>query len=47
MDWQTGLVIVIELAALVFLVHRVFSGRRPRRSAKPDVPLSALVRKRS
>lgn len=46
------LVIAIELAALAFLANRFFGRQfvllpRVRRMAeKPDVPLSALVRKR-
>jgi len=49
MDWQMALVIGIELAAVAFLLQRLFAGRRPRSapSAKPDVPASALVRKRA
>jgi hypothetical protein len=48
MDWQMAIVIGIELAAVAFLLQRLFSGRRPRRTAgaKPDVAASALVRKR-
>lgn len=55
MDWQTALVIAIELVAVAFLVQRLVIGRRApfRRpthargpSARPDVAASALVRKR-
>jgi hypothetical protein len=51
MDWQTPLVIAIELAALAFLANRFFGrGRvlwpRSKRATKPDVPLASLVRKR-
>lgn len=47
MDWQTAVVIGIEVAAVGFLCQRLFSGRRPRPApGKPDVAVSALVRKR-
>lgn len=46
MDWQTALVLLIELAAVVFLVQRLVIGRRrPSAPSKPDVAVSALVRK--
>ncbi|MDQ3032803.1 MAG: hypothetical protein M3Y87_10325 [Myxococcota bacterium] len=49
MDWQTVVVIGIELAAVLFLVQRLVIGRRPRAPRAlqtPDVPTSALLRKR-
>lgn len=47
MDWQTAMVLAIELAAVAFLVQRLVIGRRARPVArqKPDVAASALVRK--
>ncbi|HEY8431393.1 MAG TPA: hypothetical protein VIL20_23595 [Sandaracinaceae bacterium] len=45
--WQWALVVVIEAAALLFLVSRLFGWRRrPRALTKPDVKTSALVRKK-
>lgn len=49
MDWQTATVIGIEVAAIAFLVQRLVIGRRPRAPRvlqTPDVPTSALTRKR-
>lgn len=43
--WQIALVVLIEALALAFLVSRLFP-RRPRALTKPDVKVSALVRKK-
>ncbi|AKF07692.1 hypothetical protein [Sandaracinus amylolyticus] len=46
MDWQTALVLLIELAAIAFLVQRLVLGRRAAPpAAKPDVAAGSLVRK--
>jgi|GEM_PF-2155337 len=46
MDWQFAAVVVIELCAIAFLISRFFPVRKPRVLTKPDVPVSALLRKR-
>jgi hypothetical protein len=48
LDWQTAAVIAIEAFAIAFLIRRLFVGRGPaeRTREEPDVPVSALVRRR-
>lgn len=46
MDWQSAFVVVIELAALAYLVSRFVPLKAPRVITKPDVPVRALLRKR-
>jgi hypothetical protein len=46
MDWQSAAVVLIELAALAFLVSRFLPAKKPRVLTKPDVPVRALLRKR-
>ncbi len=46
MTWQWIAVGVIETLAVGYLVWRLAGGRRPKVLRKPDVPASALVRKR-
>ena len=47
MTWQIALVIVIQAAAIGFLVYRFWPrGKRPRVLTKPDVKASSLVRKK-
>ena len=49
-DWQDVAAWLVVLGALAFLVDRFFLASRrkkkPRESNEPDVPVSALVRKR-
>jgi len=46
LDWQTALVVVIELLAVGYLVRKLVLPARPRASKRPDVPASSLVRKK-
>lgn len=45
-DWQTALVVVIEVLAVGYLVRKLVLPARPSRSKRPDVAASSLVRKR-
>ena len=45
-SWQWILVAVLELAAIVYLGRRLFGRVTPTARRGPDVPVSALIRKR-
>lgn len=45
-DWQTVLVVVIEVLAVLYLVRKLVLPARPKRSKRPDVAASSLVRKK-
>jgi hypothetical protein len=45
-SWQWIVVALIELAALVYLGRKLFGPTTPRARRGPDVPVSALVRKK-
>jgi hypothetical protein len=45
-EWQIVAVVLIQLAAVIFLVSRFWPRRGPRTSKRPDVPVSSLTRKK-
>ena len=47
MWWELAIVLVIQAAAIGYLVYRFWPrGKRPRILTKPDVKASSLVRKK-
>ena len=46
MTWQEPVAAIIVVAATAYLVWKFGFASRPRSRKKPDVPLSALTRKR-
>jgi len=45
-SWQWVIVVAVEIAAIVYLSRRMFGSPSAPPRRKPDVPASALVRKR-
>lgn len=46
LDWQTLAVIVIEFAAVAYLVRKFLLPAKPRQNPRPDVAVGSLVRKK-
>jgi hypothetical protein len=46
LDWQTLAVLAIEVLAVGYLIRKLLLPARPKRSTKPDVAVSSLVRKK-
>lgn len=45
-DWQSVAVMLIELAAVAYLLRKLVLPARPKTDRRPDVAASALVRKK-